>query len=201
MSRFFLPVMMALLTVPAHGQDLVANRTKGSAKAPVTVYEMSDFQCPYCRDFTVETFPTIEAEYIKTGKVKWVFVNFPIPQLHKNAVAAAEFAMCSARQQKFWPAHDRLYARQGEWARLADPAPWFLAQVKSLDLDQAALMTCLTGGTTRNAIRADAEGAAKSGAGSTPSFYIEGGMMVGNHPIADFRQVLDSIIALKQRRR
>ncbi len=198
MSRLILPVLLAMITVPAQAQDLVANRTQGSATALVTVYEMSDFQCPYCRDFAVKTFPIIEAEYIKTGKVRWVFVNFPIPQLHKNAVAAAEFAMCSARQQKFWPAHDRLYARQDDWAELTDPAPYFLAQVSPLGLNGPATMACLTSGTTRATIRADAEGAVKSGAGSTPSFYIEGGMMVGNHPLADFRQVLDSIIATKQ---
>lgn len=198
MSRLILPVLLALIAVPAQAQDLVANRTKGSATAPVTVYEMSDFQCPYCRDFAVKTLPTIDAEYIKTGKVRWVFVNFPIPQLHPNAVAAAEFAMCAARQEKFWPAHDRLYAEQDTWAGLADPAPYFLAQIKPLGLDEAATLACLTGGTTRATIKADAEGAVRSGAGSTPSFYIEGGMMVGNRPLADFRQVLDSIVAVKQ---
>jgi len=198
MSRLILPVLLAMLAVPAQAQDLVANRTRGSATAPVTVYEMSDFQCPYCRDFAVKTFPILEAEYIKTGKVRWIFVNFPIPQIHKNAVAAAEFAMCAARQQKFWPTHDRLYARQDDWAELADPVPYFLAQVKPLGLNEAATMACLTSGTTRATIRADAEGAVKSGAGSTPSFYIEGGMMVGNHPLANFRQVLDSIVATKQ---
>ena len=72
-------------------------RTKGAAKAPVTVYEMSDFQCPFCRRFAAETFPLIEKEYIATGKVRWIFINYPLTQLHPNAVPAAEFAACPAR--------------------------------------------------------------------------------------------------------
>ena len=63
-------------------------RAKGSPSAPVTVYEMSDFQCPYCRRFALETFPAIEKEYITPGKVRWVFVNYPLTSIHANAVAA-----------------------------------------------------------------------------------------------------------------
>src|SRR5207237_8664220 len=56
-------------------QDNLAARAKGRADAPVTVYEMADFQCPACRLFTVTVFPAIEREYIATGKVRWVFIN------------------------------------------------------------------------------------------------------------------------------
>jgi protein-disulfide isomerase len=73
----------------------LAGRGKGVASAPVTVYEMSDFQCPYCRRFALETFPVIEREYISSGKVRWMFVNFPLTSIHPNAVAAAEVALCS----------------------------------------------------------------------------------------------------------
>src|SRR5690606_39891439 len=121
----------------------------------------------------------------------WIFVNFPIPQLHANAVAAAEFAMCAARQGKFWPAHDRLYATQDQWEALRNPGPFFLAQVKPLGLDEQPVLACLQSGETRATIRSDAEGAARSGAGSTPSFYIEGGILEGAQPIAVFRHVLD----------
>jgi protein-disulfide isomerase len=192
---------LLLLGPPSlHAQDAAANRTLGSASAPVTVYEMSDFQCPYCRNFATQTFSAINNEYIKTGKVRWVFVNFPLTDLHPNAVAAAEFAMCAARQKKFWPAHDRLYAMQDRWAELGDPAPFFLAQIKPLGLDQQTTLDCLTSRATLPAIRDDALGAAKSGAKSTPSFYIEGGMMVGAQPLAVFRHVLDSIVTAKGHR-
>src|SRR3954454_19340950 len=80
----------------------LTSRTKGSPKAPVTVYEMSDFQCPYCRKFARETFPKLERRYIVTGKVRWVFIIFPLPSVHPPAAAAAELALCSAKQGKFW---------------------------------------------------------------------------------------------------
>ena len=200
MHRWLIVMSAAALTAaPAlSAQDPLAVRTKGSADAPVTVYEMSDFQCPFCRRFTTETFPTIEKDYIATGKVRWIFINFPLPQLHPNAVAAAEFAMCSARQGKFWPAHDSLYAEQERWATLRDPGQYFLAMAGPLKLDQAALLACLQGGDTRATIQQDAKGAVRAGATATPAFYIEGGMMEGAQPIQVFRQVLDSIVAAKR---
>ncbi|HRZ10316.1 MAG TPA: thioredoxin domain-containing protein, partial [Gemmatimonadales bacterium] len=87
--RLALPLLALLaLATPARAQDPTAARTKGSASAPVTVYEMSDFQCPYCARFALDIFPTLEAEYIQTGKIRWIFVNFPLP-MHPNATPAA----------------------------------------------------------------------------------------------------------------
>lgn len=72
-----IPALLLLgLTVPAVAQnDPLAPRTKGKPGAPVTVYEMSDFQCPYCKRHVERTFPTLEKEYIETGKVRWIFIN------------------------------------------------------------------------------------------------------------------------------
>src|SRR6266545_1553093 len=92
--------------------DPLAARAMGAATAPVTVYEMSDFQCPFCKRHVDQTFPTLEKEYVATGKVRWIFINLPLSSIHPNAVAAAEFAMCAARHGKFWPAHDALYRTQ-----------------------------------------------------------------------------------------
>ena len=129
MLRRLLPVLLLLAPAAAAAQQdtLIAPRAKGSVSAPVTVYEMSDLQCPFCRRFAVETFPTIEKEYIKTGKVRWVFVHFPLTQIHQNAAAAAIFATCAMKQGKFWPTHDALYAQQEKWEKLADPAAFFLS--------------------------------------------------------------------------
>src|SRR5262245_1413166 len=108
------------LLLGLHGgqQDPISARTKGRPTAPVTVYEMADFQCPACRQFTLTTFPVIDRNYIQTGKVRWVFVNFPLTEIHKNAFAAAQVAMCAARQNRFWPMHDLLYQQQPAWADL-----------------------------------------------------------------------------------
>ena len=200
MTRSVAALALATLSagaVPDH-QDLLAARTKGRADAPVVVYEMADFQCPACRVFAVQTMPLIEREYIATGKVRWVYVHFPLMSIHPNAAAAAEVATCAARQGKFWRLHDLLYEYQEEWASLAEPTSYFQALGDSVGLDRARLAACVEGNTARGEVEADAARAVRSGARSTPSFYIEGGLLKGAYPIAVFRQVLDSIYRNKR---
>lgn len=188
-------VLPACLLLTAHvtQDDLIAARTRGIATAPVTIYEMSDFQCPYCARFFRETLPVLEREYVATGRVKLIFVNFPLAQ-HRNAVPAAELAMCAARQQKFWPVHDLLYRNQERWSELAEPGPYFLSLGDSAGANREQLVTCLSTAATRALVRADAEGSYRSGARSTPSFFIEGGLLSGAQPVGVFRAVLDSIL-------
>ncbi|HET7599081.1 MAG TPA: thioredoxin domain-containing protein, partial [Gemmatimonadales bacterium] len=181
--------------------DPLAARSKGSPTAPITVYEMSDFQCPYCRRHAVDVFPALEEAYVKTGKVRWVYINFPLTQIHPNAAAAAQLAMCGARSGSFWPLHDLLFKYQDVWAPLKEPGPFLLSLADSAKVPKAPLVQCLTSQATLPEIQADASGAERSGAGSTPSFYIEGGMLVGAQPVAVWRQVLDSIYAAKTKPR
>jgi protein-disulfide isomerase len=185
------PVAAQTTTAP------LAERSKGSAKAPVTVYEMSDFQCPYCKTFALETFPQLERGYIRTGKVRWVFINFPLTSVHAHASAAAELALCAARQRGFWRVHDLLFQHQETWAPLKEAGPFFVSLADSAGLSKKTLLTCLETPATLNAVQADAEGAARSGASSTPSFYIEGGLLEGAQPLELFRRVLDSVYAEK----
>ena len=177
--------------------DPLAARSKGRRDAPVTVYEMSDFQCPYCRDFTLNTLPALEREYVQPGKVRFVFINLPLTSTHAHAVAAAEVAMCAARQERFWPVHDLLFRRQPQWAGLADPGPYLLALGDSAGLDHARLAQCVRSKATRVEITADAARAARAGATKTPTFYVEGGLLEGAAPVEVFRQVLDSIYRSK----
>src|SRR3989449_1116480 len=164
-----------LLSALSNGgqQDPLAARAKGRTDAPVTVYEMSDFQCPYCREFALGTMPLLEREYIQTGKVRFVYINLPLSSVHKNAAAAAEVALCAARQQRFWPMHDLLFRHQDQWAPLASPRAYLLALGDSAGLDRAGLARCVASGATTADVRADAERARRSGATRTPTFYIE----------------------------
>src|SRR5881296_327881 len=180
--------------------DPLAARSKGRRDAPVTVYEMSDFQCPYCRDFTLNTLPALEREYVQPGKVRFVFINLPLTSTHSHAVAAARVAMCAARQNRFWPVHDLLFQRQERWAAQEDPGPYLLALADSAGPDPAELAQCVTSRATEPEIRADAARAARSGARSTPTFYIEGSLLEGAAPVEAFRQVLDSIYRSKTTR-
>jgi protein-disulfide isomerase len=183
------------------GPDLSLDaRAKGAKTAPVTVYEMADFQCSFCRDFALQTLPTIDKEYIRTGKVRWIFINFPIPSIHPNAVAAAEFAACAARQGKFWLTHDMLYGTHDRWENLKNAAPFFQSQIPSLGLKQDAMVSCLKSGVGATTVRDDVAGAQRSGARSTPTFYIEGGMLDGAQKIDVFRRILDSVYTAKTKK-
>lgn len=182
---------------PAQQVDPLAARTKGSPTAPVTVYEMADFQCPACRQFALTTFPVIDRDYIQTGKVRWVFVNFPLSSIHKNAVAAAQVAMCAARQQRFWQLHDALYAHQNEWAPLDQPLPQLIALADSAGVRHDSLLSCVNSRATVDAITQDTQGSVRAGANATPSFYIEGGLAEGAIPAPAFARILDSIYRTK----
>ncbi|HMH57082.1 MAG TPA: thioredoxin domain-containing protein [Gemmatimonadales bacterium] len=189
-----------LIAMPAGAQTKAApleTRSKGSPKAPVTVYEMSDFQCPYCRRFAQETFPGLVRSYITTGKVRWVFINFPLTDVHAHAAAAAQLALCAANQNGFWRVHDLLFQYQDTWAPLKEAGPFFLSLADSAGLSKQAVLTCLEAPEILQAVQADAEGAARSGAASTPTFYIEGGLLEGAVPLSVFRKVLDSVYEVK----
>ncbi len=180
----------------AQEDQLIAQRTKGRPTAPVTVYEISDFQCPFCAEYALQTAPVLDREYVQTGKVKVTFVNFPLP-MHRNAEPAAELAMCAARQGKFWALHDLLFRTQRRWQGLAEPGSFFLGLADSVGANRDSITACVRDGATRALVRSDAEGAVRSGAHSTPTFYIEGGLVVGAQPVEVFRSVLDSIVRSK----
>lgn len=175
-------------------------RTKGDPKAPIAIYEISDFQCPYCRQFWEQTLPLLEKEYLATGKARLIFVNFPIAQSHANAPAAHEFAMCAAQQNRFWPIHDLLYKHQSYWAKLADPANFFLSLADSAGLSRKQLQDCLAAGQARMLVQAEYEVAWRGGVTSTPSFVVQGALLVGAAPIEQWRPILDSIYAERTRR-
>lgn len=204
-ARFQFPLLVlaaVALVTPACAQDTdpLAARSKGSATAPVTVYEMADFQCPACRMFSVTVLPTLDREYIATGKVRWVFINLPLSSIHANAVRAAEVAMCAARQGRFWQIHDALYARQDDWAQRTPPDSVLIVIAQRAGVDRTKLRACLAEGSARKEVDVDAQRALRSGARATPSFYIEGGLLEGAPYTPDpMRHVLDSIYAVRTR--
>jgi protein-disulfide isomerase len=190
----------ALVLATGQGDDALAPRAKGSVGAPVTVYEMADFQCPACRTFTLTVFPTLEREFVATGKVRWVFINLPLTSIHPNAVPAAEVAMCAARQGRFWPTHDLLYQRQDDWARLPQPRPMLITLAQRAGTDRAKLLACVEARATQAEVEKDAQLATRAGARATPSFYIEGGLLEGAPFTPDpFRHLLDSVYAARTR--
>jgi protein-disulfide isomerase len=155
--------------------------------------EVSDFQCPYCREWHAATYPTIVREYVKTGKVRLAYINFPLSG-HKNAWPAAEAAMCVSAQGKFWAMHDALFATQPRWEGSSTPGTLFDSLAASVGADTAAYHKCVSSHALRPLIQADAERAEESGVNSTPSFLIGGHMIAGAQPTEVFRQALDQAL-------
>jgi protein-disulfide isomerase len=154
----------------------------------------SDFQCPYCKMWHDSSDMTIRRDYIDNGKVRLAFVNYPIGS-HQNAIPAAEYAMCAAAQNKFWPTHDALFASQEKWAALPDPAPLLEQAATSAGVDLTALRSCVSSHKMRPLIEADREKASQAGVRATPSFFVNNQLLEGVVPTAELRKALDAALA------
>ena len=95
-------------------------RIQGNADAKLWIIEASDFQCPFCKTWHDSAYGLVIRDYVKTGKTRMAYLNFPLSQ-HKNAMPAAEAAMCASVQDKFWPMHDALFTTQQQWEALPNP--------------------------------------------------------------------------------
>ncbi|MFQ5550765.1 MAG: DsbA family protein [Gemmatimonadales bacterium] len=173
--------------------DMAEARTKGSLDAPLTMFEFADFQCSACKILFDSTIPLLIEEYIDTGKLKLIFLNFPIGQIHPNAPVAHEFAMCAAQQERFWEVHDLLYRNQTSWAELDDPRDYFLVLADSAVLQRDSLDACLQSGAIAALIQSEFEAAYRAGIQSTPSLVLEGGLITGAIPMESLRPLLDSL--------
>jgi protein-disulfide isomerase len=169
-------------------------RIQGSPTAKVWVIEVSDFQCPFCRQWHEETYQKLRDEFVRTGKVRLAYVNFPLAQ-HNYALPAAEAAMCAGAQGKFWEMHDALFANQAKWEALPSPAPFFESLARSSGVDVARWRQCVQSRKMTPLIMADQDRARVAGAASTPSFMIGDKLLVGAQPIENLRSAIDSALA------
>jgi len=166
-------------------------RIQGNPSAPVWVIEVSDFQCPFCKQWHDETYPTFRDEFVRTGKVRLAYVNFPLAQ-HQYAWPAAESAMCAGAQGKFWEMHDALFNTQSRWEALPSPASFFDSLARAQGVDVARWRQCVQSGKMKSWVQADHDRAQAAEASSTPSFMIGGKLLVGAQPIEEFRRAIDS---------
>lgn len=140
---------------------------KGDAKAPVTIVEYTDMQCPFCSRHAQNTFSQIDNEYIKTGKVRYVVKDFPLESLHPNAFLAAEANHCAAEQNRAWDMHDRLFANQQKLTK-DDLAGY----ADSMGLDSAKFKSCLDSGRYAAEVRKEMSEGQSSGVTGTPTFFL-----------------------------
>jgi len=172
---------------------------KGNPDAEVIVVEFSDFQCPFCSRFYDQTLPLIQQNYIDTGKIKFVYRDFPLDSLHPNARPAHIAAECADEQGKFWEYHDVLFDKQSEWNRLpsADLQSTQTQYASDLGLQSASFENCLKSDKIADEVNKDALDAARVGATGTPAFFIgnekDGFIKLsGAQPFPSFQAVIDA---------
>ena len=175
---------------------------KGSRNAKVALIEYSDYQCPFCSRFVKDSYPQLDTEYIKTGKIQYVFRDLPL-DFHKQAFKAAEATHCAGEQGKFWEMHDHLFANQS-----ALTPEDLTKHAGTLGLSQSSFQQCLDSGRYAADIRKDIAEANSSGATGTPTFLIgtvnkDGTIkltkkLVGAKPYAEFKAAIDSLLGSLQ---
>ncbi len=157
------------------GRDANGFFFKGNADAPVVVTEYSDYQCPGCAYYATVLSSQFEQEYIATGKVKFVYHEYPLSG-HVNGAPAAYAARCAGEQgaDKYWAMHDYLFTNQRQWSPQQNPRAQFIAYARQIGLDAAAFEQCYDSNRFRDAInQAKAAGDALRLPG-TPSFAVNG---------------------------
>jgi protein-disulfide isomerase len=156
---------------------------KGPATAPVTIVEFSDFHCPFCKR-VVPTLKEIEAKY--GDRVRVVFRDFPIDQLHPGARKAHEAARCVFEQGKFWAYHDLVF----------DQAPRTTADdlralARQVGADVARFDQCLASGQSKDVVQKDIDEGARLGVNGTPAFFINGRLVSGAQPLEAFVSLIE----------
>ena len=161
----------------------------GPTDAPVTIVEFSDYQCPYCQVWDQQVYQQIMTTY--AGKIRFVYRDLPLP-MHAQAIPAAEAADCAGDQGAYWKYHDALFNQQYGLSRTA-----YDHYAADLGLDSKTFTTCLDSHHYLSKIQANASDAASAGLNSTPSFVINGRVLIGALPFSDFKTVIDEELAAK----
>lgn len=192
---------------PAQGQafkeamlSIDGSPVLGDKDAKVTIVEFSDYQCPFCARNHKQTFPQLLTEYIKTGKVKYIFRDFPLESIHPLAFKASEAALCAGEQGKYWEMHDTLFANQT--ALTSDD---LMSHAKTAGADSVKMKTCIDSGRQAAKIRTDLAEGRKLGITGTPGFFIGLSQpnaktfkatknIVGARPYSDFKDAIESLL-------
>jgi len=173
--------------------------TMGRVDAPVTIVEFSDYQCPFCQRFFSTTLAALKTQYIDAGKVRYVFRDSPLDQLHPFARKAAEAAHCAGEQNKYWEMHDVLFKNSKALA------PTHLAELaRAIVVDTMKFDECLSSGRNAARIERGLADAATAGVRGTPGFVIgatradgvvEGTPIRGAQPLEVFQRIIDKLLA------
>ncbi|MEO7364195.1 MAG: thioredoxin domain-containing protein [Candidatus Saccharimonadales bacterium] len=173
-----------------------SSHTRSSTSTGVTLVEYADFQCPYCEQY----FPTLEAVYQEyKDQITFQFRNFPLPNAHKNAFAAARAAEAASLKGKFWEMHDALYnpANWQVWTQANDPTVYFNQYATAIGLNAATFKTDYASSRVNDQVNADMAAGTKLGVQGTPSFFLDGKQVTIANDKAAFDKVIKAEIAKK----
>lgn len=175
-------------------QDALAERAMGRQDAPVTIVEHSSLGCPHCASFHADTLPRIKAEYLDTGKARLVFSDFP---LGGPALAAAMVARC-APKESFFGLIELFFREQERWSRSREPIKEIERIARFGGLSEKDVQACLDFQPLLAGLRERAENASRlHGVNSTPTFQIEGGLVIGAQPFEAFRDAIEAALRKK----
>lgn len=176
---------------PAHARlHMEGAPMLGSKDAPITLVEFSDYQCPFCQRFHLQTYAQLKKDYIDTGKVRFYSRDLPIDQLHPNATRAAQAARCAGDQGQFWALRD-IMSSHPESLDMAS----LVTDATSLHMNADTFKSCVESGKYQEAVKSDLLEAMKIGADGTPSFVVgkstpdgvDGDLIVGAQPYSVFQ--------------
>ncbi len=180
--------------------DVDDDAVLGDKKAPVTIVEFSDYQCPFCRKFWQDTYPQLKKEYIETGKVKLVFRDFPL-SFHAMAMPSAIAAECIREKggdTAYWKYHDKLFQEQNtlDGGSVKSTVQYtnedLKAWAKSVGYD---ISSCLDSQKYKSEVEKDMAEGQSFGASGTPAFFVNGRLISGAQPFANFKQIIDAELA------
>jgi protein-disulfide isomerase len=186
---------------PVSSVSLDDDPSIGAATAKIGIVEFSDYQCPFCLRYHSQTFPQVKEKYIDTGKVRYVFRDYPL-DFHEQAQSAAIAANCAGRQNAYWPMQAALFTNQQglgmeRYQKLAE----------ELKLDKTAFDACLQDENQAKEVAADLAYGQSVGVTGTPSFFvgiIENGelknarLIAGAQVFESFKNAVESLEAQKQ---
>ena len=163
---------------------------RGPANAPVTIVEFSDFHCPFCR----KVQPVLDQLRAKYGdKIRIVYRELPLDELHPQARIVSEAAGCANDQGKFWEFHDAVFRSKPDASTAA-----LDGFAKEAGIDLSAFAVCRASGKHKNAVLASNEEGSKLGITGTPTFFINGRIVIGAQPLDAFARIIDEELVLAE---
>lgn len=149
----------------------------GNKDAKVTVVEFSDYECPFCHKFYAETITKLQKEYVETGKVKFIYKDFPLYSIHKKSIPAATAARCAGAQNKYYEMHNALFDNFDTWPKSASLKDAFMAIGKNIGLNSSSFEVCLTNDSMKAEIEKQYTEGYYLGIRGTPTTFINGKML------------------------